>query len=276
MTKLEAFLIRNTGRGEPELGAAAKRIKTLSGVLWTISSGLLWFVVVLIALSQSASTLGRSWRAPASSASPSVLAPNTWYATWSAAFFSCWKIRLRVGESPSSTAPSGWLNRLPFAPSRYATKPESSMFSQWRDHNVGQCNDGLVRLCHRRRGTVQRRHRPGRRYHAAGRGGHAQGTCIRRVIIEPIEVFGVDSFTDTTLTIKARFKTLPSQQYSVGREYRRRLKKAFESEGIELDVTHRVTAKSQKRRPRWKRRTQREGRKLRRKILSNHADHCMT
>ena len=58
LTQFEAFLIRSTGHGETDPGAAAKRIKTLSSVLWTISSGLLWFVVVLIALSQIGVNIG--------------------------------------------------------------------------------------------------------------------------------------------------------------------------------------------------------------------------
>ena len=55
-----------------------------------------------------------------------------------------------------------------------------------------------------------------------------------RLMLEPIEIFGVDSFTDVSVTIKARFKTQPSHQYTIGREYRRRLKKAFDAEGIEM------------------------------------------
>ena len=43
-------------------------------------------------------------------------------------------------------------------------------------------------------------------------------TDYSRVMIEPIEIFGVDNFTDTTVTIKARFKIQPSQQYTVGRD----------------------------------------------------------
>jgi small conductance mechanosensitive channel len=63
-----------------------------------------------------------------------------------------------------------------------------------------------------------------------------------RAMIEPIEILGVDSFTDSTVTIKARFKTQPAQQYTIGREYRRRLKKAFDVEGIELGVVPRAAA----------------------------------
>ena len=64
-------------------------------------------------------------------------------------------------------------------------------------------------------------------------------TDYARVMIEPIEIFGIDNFTDTGVIIKARFKTQPAQQYSVGREYRRRLKKALDSEGIGLGTTAR-------------------------------------
>ena len=48
------------------------------------------------------------------------------------------------------------------------------------------------------------------------------------VMLEAIEIFGVDAFTQSAVTIKARIKTQPQQQDPVGREYRRRLKKAFD------------------------------------------------
>ena len=54
------------------------------------------------------------------------------------------------------------------------------------------------------------------------------------LIIEPIEIFGVDAFKDATVVIKARLKTVPIQQWTVGREYRRRLLLAFVAEGVEV------------------------------------------
>lgn len=53
------------------------------------------------------------------------------------------------------------------------------------------------------------------------------------LILEPIEVFGVDGFKEASLVIKARLKTLPIQQWTVGREYRRRLVQALAAEGID-------------------------------------------
>ena len=58
------------------------------------------------------------------------------------------------------------------------------------------------------------------------------------MILEPIEVFGVDSFGDSAVVVKARLKTKPIKQWSVGREYRRRLKKLFDHEGIEIPFPH--------------------------------------
>ncbi len=53
-------------------------------------------------------------------------------------------------------------------------------------------------------------------------------------MLEPVEVFGVDKFADSAVVIKGRIKTRPMQQWMVGREFNRRVKKKFEEEGIEV------------------------------------------
>lgn len=57
-------------------------------------------------------------------------------------------------------------------------------------------------------------------------------------ILEPLEIYGVDAFAASSVVIKARLKTKPIKQWSVGREFRRRLKKAFDAEGIEIPFPH--------------------------------------
>jgi small conductance mechanosensitive channel len=59
-------------------------------------------------------------------------------------------------------------------------------------------------------------------------------------ILEPMEVFGVESFGDSAVVIKGRIKTRPSEQWSVGREYRRRLKSTFDERNIEIPFPHRT------------------------------------
>jgi small-conductance mechanosensitive channel len=53
-------------------------------------------------------------------------------------------------------------------------------------------------------------------------------------ILEPIEVFGVDSFGDWSLKLKARIKTIPLKQWFVGRELRKRIVKAFVQHGFTI------------------------------------------
>ncbi len=59
-------------------------------------------------------------------------------------------------------------------------------------------------------------------------------------MLEPIEILGVDAFGESAVEIKVRIKTLPIEQWGVGREYRRRLKKAFDRENIEIPFPHRT------------------------------------
>lgn len=60
-------------------------------------------------------------------------------------------------------------------------------------------------------------------------------------ILEPIEIAGVDKFADFAVIIKARLKTAPIRQWAVGREYNRRLKKAFDAHNIEIPLPQQVT-----------------------------------
>ena len=57
-------------------------------------------------------------------------------------------------------------------------------------------------------------------------------------ILEPLEVLGLDSFGDSAIVIKARFKTMPIEQWSVGREFNRRIKRRFDELGIEIPSPH--------------------------------------
>jgi small-conductance mechanosensitive channel len=57
-------------------------------------------------------------------------------------------------------------------------------------------------------------------------------------ILEPIEILGLDQFADSAVIIKARTKTKPIKQWSVAREFNRRLKKKFDEKGIEIPFPH--------------------------------------
>lgn len=70
------------------------------------------------------------------------------------------------------------------------------------------------------------------------------GTEIERdpsfasAVLAPLDILGVDAFEDSQVTIKIRIKTVPLKQWDVGRELRRRIKMAFDREGIEIPFPH--------------------------------------
>jgi small conductance mechanosensitive channel len=57
-------------------------------------------------------------------------------------------------------------------------------------------------------------------------------------VLEPLEILGLDQFADSAVIIKARIKTRPCKQWSVGREFNRRLKKRFDEKNIEIPFPH--------------------------------------
>ncbi|HYH78686.1 MAG TPA: mechanosensitive ion channel domain-containing protein [Longimicrobium sp.] len=59
----------------------------------------------------------------------------------------------------------------------------------------------------------------------------------RPLLVEGVEVPGVESFNDTAVTIRVTAKTLPLKQWDVARELRRRLKRRFDAEDIETPST---------------------------------------
>ena len=66
----------------------------------------------------------------------------------------------------------------------------------------------------------------------------SRDSYFRRLILEPLEVAGVDKFADSAVVIKARIKTRPLKQWEVTREFNRRVKNRFDELGIEIPFPH--------------------------------------
>ncbi|HRO04864.1 MAG TPA: mechanosensitive ion channel family protein, partial [Terricaulis sp.] len=58
------------------------------------------------------------------------------------------------------------------------------------------------------------------------------------VILDDIEVVGVDALADSAIMLKGRIKTAPGKQWSVQREYLQRIKAAFDAAGIDIPYPH--------------------------------------
>ncbi len=57
-------------------------------------------------------------------------------------------------------------------------------------------------------------------------------------LLAELEVAGVERWDDSAVVIRCRFKCAPLEQWSVRREYLRRLKLAFDAKGIEIPFPH--------------------------------------
>ncbi|MBU2539240.1 MAG: mechanosensitive ion channel family protein [Proteobacteria bacterium] len=65
-----------------------------------------------------------------------------------------------------------------------------------------------------------------------------QDAVLGPMILEEPEVFGVDKLGNSAVVIKGRIKTVPIQQWAVGREFLRRVKLAFDAKRIEIPFPH--------------------------------------
>ncbi len=53
-------------------------------------------------------------------------------------------------------------------------------------------------------------------------------------MLQPLEILGVDAFRDWSVVLKMRIKTVPTKQWEVGREFRKRIRRRFNEEGIQV------------------------------------------
>lgn len=57
-------------------------------------------------------------------------------------------------------------------------------------------------------------------------------------ILDDMEMAGVDQLDNSAVVIRCRFKVLPLEQWGVRREYLKRIKAAFDAQGIEIPFPH--------------------------------------
>jgi small conductance mechanosensitive channel len=232
---LEAILIKAGSSKDPLAGTAHKRVSTLTGVIRTIARSLIWAVVVIQALDQ----VGLDIRPILAGAGIIGLAvgfgAQNLIRDLISGFFIILENQVRLGDVAVINGTGGLVEAITFRtivlrdlsgvvhvfPNGLITTL-SNMTMEWSafvlDMGVAYKEDTDRATEIMRRVAEELRSDP------------AFGPSI----IEPIEIFGVDHFADSAVIIKARIKTKPLEQWNVGREYRRRLKKAFDAQGIEI------------------------------------------
>ena len=243
LNRLEVLLVRARESSESVPGAAVMRIRTLMNVLWTIVAGLVWFTAVLTILGQ----VGVNVTPILASAGVVGLAvgfgAQNLVKDFVSGFFLILENQIRVGDVAIINGTGGLVEAITFRTivlrdqaavvhvfPNGSINTLSNMTKDWSAYviEIGvaykEDTDRVIEVMRRVAGELQ----------ADPQFGSA--------MLEPIEIIGVDGFSDSAVIIKARLKTLPIKQWMVGREYRRRLKKAFDAEKIEFPLPHRTLA----------------------------------
>jgi moderate conductance mechanosensitive channel len=246
LQRAEAILVRAGVASETVPGAAMMRVRTLMSVLWTIAVGLIWFVAALTVLGQMGVNI-----APIL-ASAGVVGLAVGFGAQNlvkdlvSGFFLILENQIRVGDIAVINGTGGLVEAITFRTivlrdlsgvvhvfPNGSVNTLANMTKDWSayvlDIGVAYKEDTDHVIDVMRKVAEEMSGEP--TYAAA--------------MIEPIEIFGVDSFADSAVIIKARLKTRPLRQYMVGREYRRRLKKSFDAEGIEMPFPHRTLTMGQ-------------------------------
>jgi small conductance mechanosensitive channel len=232
--QLERVLVRAGERAGSVAAVTRARVSTLTGVVRTLAHVALWSVVAMICLSQ----LGLDVRPILAGAGIVGLAVGfgAQYVVRDviAGFFLVLEDQVRVGDVAVVNGTGGLVETVTFRTITLrdlagtvhvfpngAVTTLANMTRGWSGYVIDveipyrEDPDRVIALM--------------RRLGEELRADPAHGPLI----LEPLEIFGVDAFKESSMVIKARLKTLPIQQWAVGREYRRRLVQAFAAEGIE-------------------------------------------
>jgi small-conductance mechanosensitive channel len=241
LNRLETLLIRAATAAEVIPGSATKRIRTLMSVLWTIVVGLVWFVAVLSTLGQ----IGVNVTPVLAGAGIVGLAigfgAQNLVKDLVSGFFLILENQVRVGDVAIINGTGGLVEAISFR--TIVLRDEAAVVHVFPNGSITTLSNMtkdwsayVVSV------NVAYKEDPDRVVDVMRRAAEEMYTepKYRSVMLEPIEIFGVDGFTDSSVTIKARLKTRPLEQFAIGREYRRRLKKAFDAEGIEMPASQRA------------------------------------
>jgi small conductance mechanosensitive channel len=243
--RVEALLIRATERSEMVPGSASKRIKTLTGVLWTISCVLLWFIVVLTSLSQLGINIGPILAGAGVVGLAVGFGAQHLVRDLVSGFFLILENQIRVGDSAIINGRSGLVEAVTFR--TVALRDQAGVVHVFPNGTITTlANATLDWSAYVIDVTLPFKVDTDRVIEIMRRiGGEMKAEpAYAGVMLEPVEIFGIENFTDTTVTITARVKTQPAQQHFVGREFRRRLKYALQTEQIEFSAAQ--TAESAK------------------------------
>jgi small-conductance mechanosensitive channel len=231
--RLEAILINAAAAHGAAPTTAGQRIRTLTSVLWTITVGVVWFVAVLVALGQVGLDMTPILAGAGIVGIAVGFGAQHLVRDLVSGFFLVLEDQIRVGDAAVINGTGGLVETISFR--TVVLRDVAGVVHIFPNGSINTlANTSKDWSAYVIDITVPYKEDPDRVIEIMRnvadelRSDPSYGSLM----LQPIEIFGVDDFTEAVLKIKARFRTQPQQQQPVGREYRKRLKKAFDAGGI--------------------------------------------
>ncbi len=237
--RLEAVLIRLGESSDDVPGATSKRVTTLMNVLRTIAVVIIWSVVVVLTLEQIGFAVGPILAAAGVVGLAVGFGAQNLVRDVISGFFIILENQIRVGDVAIINGTGGLVEEVTF---RTVVLRDLSavvhVIENGSINEIANLTKGwsayVIDVGVAYKEDTDRVTEMMRQVADEMKADPDYGPSM----LDTIEIFGVNEFADSAVVIKARLKTQPIKQWGVGREYRRRLKKAFDANGIEIPFPH--------------------------------------
>lgn len=242
LKRLKRAWVTGLERHRPEgssSGEAVKRAETLAGFFGWTGRLLIWFVFLLLVFNRLGVNIGPILTSAGIVGVVVGFGAQELFRDLIAGFFILVEDQVRVGDVAVINGTGGLVERVAL---RTITLRDFAgvvhIFQNGKIASLANMTKGWSAMLFDV--PVAYKERPDRVMEVMRRVGEemASDSGFKDRILEPVEVFGVETFGESGFVVRARVKTVPMEQWNVGREYRRRLKEAFDREGIEIPVPH--------------------------------------
>jgi small-conductance mechanosensitive channel len=237
--RMEGILIKAREAEETVPGSTQKRVMTLSGILRTIARFVIWAIVIILCLDQVGVNVAPIIAGAGIAGLAFGFGAQNLVKDFISGFFMVLEDQVRVGDVAVVNGTGGVVEAISFRTivlrdlsgvvhvfPNGTVSTLANMTKGWSAYliDVGvaykEDTDQVSAVMREVADGMQREAEFGEK------------------MLGPIEIFGVDQYGSSEVVIKARLRTHPIQQWFIGREYRRRLKKAFDARGIEIPFPH--------------------------------------
>lgn len=239
LARMEAKMIKNSEDRGDDAGEAKRRAQTLTSLLSKVVASVYWVVVCLTLLSQIGINIGALIAGAGILGLAFAFGAKDLVSNYVSGFFIILEDQIRVGDSACIDSVYGTVEQINFR-----TTVLRSLDGTVHVFRNGSIN-ALANLTKGWSGYVFKLHV-----------GYKEDTdkviqVIRRVgdemkqdekfgpnMISDMEIHGVNALTNSGVEIRGRFNTTPMNQWSTGREFLARIKRAFDDEGINIAFPH--------------------------------------